>query len=306
MPSWMRIVYTECLPVLVLWPTLHQLSRLHIQHRNLLVARMKVTSYNYHRSAPFLRALVDQPLPSLPAARASKSEIFLAIQERIYSVAGGRRRHPIKVEIPVNNVASKRRTSTERKRHSMTCFPAPPRTASESVSGTVGNLLMALLVLLNLSVAALAQQYRSYGYGFTGPLVVPKSAFTRWDGTFIHLGGGGEAALARRFGLGAEIGALKPLTNRYAISTGLASVSPTYHFLGTGSQRKFDPFTTGGFSVLFAGGAGAAIHYGGGMNYWLRSRLGLRVEFRDHLWSPESGESVHLIDFRFGVVFRVG
>src|ERR1039457_2265518 len=39
------------------WAT-GQLSRFRVQHRNLLVACMQITSYNHHRSAPFLRALV--------------------------------------------------------------------------------------------------------------------------------------------------------------------------------------------------------------------------------------------------------
>jgi hypothetical protein len=161
-------------------------------------------------------------------------------------------------------------------------------------------------VILALNVSAFAQQSRSYVYAFGGPVVVPRSAYTRWDGSFIHVGGGGEGALTNRFGLAGEFGVLKPLTNPYAITTGVASVSPTYHFLETSSKRKLDPFIDGGASLLLGKGSGVTIHYGGGMNYWLKRRFGLRVEFRHQLWSPEAGETVHFLGVRFGVVFRIG
>jgi hypothetical protein len=168
----------------------------------------------------------------------------------------------------------------------------------------MAKVILGIVVLLASCIVASAQQSGSYVYAVTGPVVVPRSAFTRWDGTFIHAGGGGEARLTNRFGLGGELGVLKPVTNQYAITTGLASVTPAYHFIARGSNRTIDPFVNGGFSVLFGSGAGAAIHYGGGLNYWVRPRLGLRFEFRHHLWSPEAGEAVHLIGFRVGVTFR--
>jgi hypothetical protein len=42
------------------WPTCPfcQLARGLVQHRDLLVTCVKITSYNHHRSAPFFRALV--------------------------------------------------------------------------------------------------------------------------------------------------------------------------------------------------------------------------------------------------------
>ncbi len=46
-------------------PPLHDFSCGVIQHGNLLIARVKITSYNQHCSAPFLRALVSSALPSL-------------------------------------------------------------------------------------------------------------------------------------------------------------------------------------------------------------------------------------------------
>jgi hypothetical protein len=168
----------------------------------------------------------------------------------------------------------------------------------------MAKVILSVLALMFFPIAASAQPSGNYGYAFGGPVVVPRSAFTRWDGTFIHVGGGGEARLTNRFGLGGELGVLKPVTNQYAITTGLASVTPAYHFFARGSNRTFDPFVNGGFSVLFGSGAGAAIHYGGGLNYWVRRRIGLRLEFRHHVWSPEAGEAIHLVGFRIGLAFR--
>ena len=166
-----------------------------------------------------------------------------------------------------------------------------------------GRLASAFLVLLSFTVAASAQHSPGHIYGFVGPVVVPQSAFTAWNGTFVHIGGGGEGRLNDKFGLGGEIGVLRPLTNPYGRSIGLASLNPAFHFFSKTSQRKFDPFINGGFSLAFGTGVAAGFNYGGGMNYWLRPRFGLRVEFRHHLWSPEAGETVQFLGVRFGVVF---
>ncbi len=162
------------------------------------------------------------------------------------------------------------------------------------------------LILLLASFPLSAQTPSAYVYTFAGPVVVPKSAYTRWNGDFVHLGGGGEGRLTDRFALGGEMGVLKPITNQYAITTGLASVTPAFHFLSKNTKSKLDPFANGGLSLLFGRGGAVSLHYGGGVNYWLRPRLGLRFEFRHHLWSPESGETVHMLDFRVGVVFSTG
>jgi hypothetical protein len=166
--------------------------------------------------------------------------------------------------------------------------------------------ILGMLMMLLVSFAANAQMSSGCGYVFGGPVVVPKSAYTRWNGNFVHVGAGGEGRLTDRFALGGEIGVLKPITNQYAITTGLASVTPAFHFISEDSKRKFDPFVHGGLSLLLGRGGAIAVHYGGGVNYWLRRRFGLRFEFRHHIFSPESGEHVHLVGFRVGIVFGGG
>jgi hypothetical protein len=170
----------------------------------------------------------------------------------------------------------------------------------------MANPSLVMLIMLLVSFPAAAQMSGNYMYAFGGPVVVPKSAFTRWNGNFVHVGGGGEGRITGRFALGGEIGVLKPTTNQYAITTGLASVTPAFHFISKHSKRKFDPFVDGGFSLLVGRGGAIGIHYGGGVNYWVRRRFGLRFEFRHHIFSPESGEAVHLVGFRVGIVFGTG
>src|SRR5208283_2875195 len=121
--------------------------------------------------------------------------------------------------------------------------------------------ILGMLIMLLASFPAAAQMSSGYVYAFGGLVVVPKSFFTRWNGDFVHTGAGGEGRLTDRFALGGEIGVLKPVTNQYAITTGLASVTPAFHFISRDSKRKFDPFVDGGFSLLAGGGgAAAAIH----------------------------------------------
>jgi len=55
---WQASVKRSGLSVFVLQPPLGQLPGGLVQHGDLLIARVKIASYNSHRSAPFLRALV--------------------------------------------------------------------------------------------------------------------------------------------------------------------------------------------------------------------------------------------------------
>src|SRR6266852_2966052 len=57
------------LSTLVFQTPLHQLSCVRVQHGNLLVACVQIATYNHHRSAPFLRALV-----ALSASKSTRSQ----------------------------------------------------------------------------------------------------------------------------------------------------------------------------------------------------------------------------------------
>jgi len=152
-------------------------------------------------------------------------------------------------------------------------------------------------LLLAFACTAFAQ---SAGYVFVAPVVVPKSAFTRWNGTFAHVGIGGEAAIGKHASAGAEAGLMVPATNVYAKNTATGTVGASYH--PRGSATKVAPFISAGGGLLAANGVGGIVYFGGGVNYWLRDHLGLRAEYRHYYYPLESG--IHFAGFRLGVTFR--
>jgi len=81
---------------------------------------------------------------------------------------------------------------------------------------------------------------------------------------------------------------------------GMLSVNGSYHF---NRNRKLSPFISGGYSMAFRSGAINLFNFGGGINYWFRDRIGLRLEFRDHVYSQYS-HSTHYLGGRIGCSFR--
>jgi hypothetical protein len=150
----------------------------------------------------------------------------------------------------------------------------------------------ALPVILSLAAASRVPA-QSNGYGF--------AAFGRETGysSYFHGGIGGDWVIRRGFGAGGEIGGV---TGRRvgAPNFALLSGNGSYH-LPT-AKESIDPFITGGISIVTTGGSGDLLwNWGGGANWWLRSRLGVRFEFRDHVWTTASR---HLAEFRVGLSFR--
>jgi hypothetical protein len=164
------------------------------------------------------------------------------------------------------------------------------------------NLLLAILMALTTG-AVLAQtprpagrEYVAQGYAFAGP-----AAFTTDDDTLITYGVGGEGLLAGKLGVGAELAGFAR-RGRLDYHYGTLSPNVSYHFLGAGPSRKFDPFVTGGYSLFFARGVASGFNAGGGVNYWFKERVGLRVEVRDHMVIPSDG--FNIVSVRFGISFR--
>jgi hypothetical protein len=100
-------------------------------------------------------------------------------------------------------------------------------------------------------------------------------------------------------GFGAEAGYVKQYNSNYDPGP-ILSANALYQFTGT---RKLIPFVTGGVSVMLGGngaeiGAVGGVNVGSGVNYWLGEKLGVRLEFRDHLLN-----SAHVYGLRIGIVF---
>ena len=169
----------------------------------------------------------------------------------------------------------------------------------------MSKIIHCLFLLLAWAEAASAQQFGKYVLGVAGPVFVPQSAFSRWNGTFVYAGGGIEFRIGNTFAMGGDGGVLNKITNGSSYTTGMASATPAFHFKARHSPGRFDPFINGGASILFDKYSVSIpmIHFGGGLNYSFSSRFGMRFEYRHHVWSPEAEESVQLAAFRAGIVY---
>lgn len=163
-------------------------------------------------------------------------------------------------------------------------------------------LLSAFLVIAPALVQAQEKsiQFRGDGYLFIGEGVLSV------DGAHYgmsHVGGGGEVALFKGFGVGSELGAMgKP-----GEGTGLFSINPFYRFLYAGAKSKIVPFVTGGYTRPF-GNRGFTfsnnlVNFGGGIDYWAFKRVGVRLEFRDYVDHSHFMTSTYPA-IRIGIVFR--
>ncbi|MDX1983361.1 MAG: hypothetical protein SFV51_24025 [Bryobacteraceae bacterium] len=161
--------------------------------------------------------------------------------------------------------------------------------------------LLACLLPAGLYAQDSLPQSLTFGYAFAGPVFVPRSGFTRWDGTFVHAGGGGEAGIGRYLSAGGEVGILAPLTNEFARTGGILAGGISVH--PRGPERHWDPFLSGGVGVLAGGGAAGLAYVGGGVHYWFRPRIGLRFEYRHHLW-PNADGNIQLAGLRLGIALR--
>jgi hypothetical protein len=157
-------------------------------------------------------------------------------------------------------------------------------------------IIIALFALAIVPVSALAQKSempRGWGYGF-GAIGATSGDFGH---TTVHVGGGGERLFYKGFGAGGEVGYLTTTSGGNGL--GIASTNLAYHFGRPG--QKLVPFVTGGASVAFNGYAAGGGNFGGGVQYWMKDRVALRFEFRDHIFSSDAP---HWYGFRVGVAFR--
>lgn len=152
-----------------------------------------------------------------------------------------------------------------------------------------------LAVLLPFAAAAQNRERRGQGYVFVAP------GTTSEGGSTLHIGVGGEGLVYKGLGVGGEIGYIGA-AGGFSEGIGVLSPNVSYNFLNASRSGKFAPFVTGGYSLLFRDGALHAVNFGGGMNWWFKDRLGLRLELRDHILRDY--RSLHIVGFRIGLAFR--
>jgi hypothetical protein len=143
-------------------------------------------------------------------------------------------------------------------------------------------------------ITAGAIMAQSHGYVFVAP---GAASVGGTNAALIHLGFGGEAELPMGVGAGAELGFL----GRTSLDVlGTASLNGYYHFHRDGSWK---PFATAGYSNFFTfTGHNNLANIGGGLNYWYKDHLGIKIEVRDHFSSGTN--SANYLEFRFGFNFK--
>jgi hypothetical protein len=161
---------------------------------------------------------------------------------------------------------------------------------------TMKRLIMAIAILIlgqGLAMGQTSDERKGWGYVFGG--IGGREGIG--SNAVINVGGGGEGILGKGFGVGGEVGYLTD-TRSTSNGIGLASANLSYHF---NRAQKLVPFVTGGGSVAFRGGAVGGGNIGGGVHYWMRDNIGLRLEVRDFIFSSDSPNTVV---FRVGLSFR--
>ena len=111
-----------------------------------------------------------------------------------------------------------------------------------------------------------------------------------------HLGYGAEGRIYKQFKLGGEIGYLTPV-KAFGDGLGVFSFNGSYEF----PKPKWSPFITGGYTLFFRESSASLFNFGGGVTY-MNGRTGVRLEFRDHVYSDYGTE--HWYGFRVALVFR--
>jgi len=158
-------------------------------------------------------------------------------------------------------------------------------------------ILLLVSMLIVSSIRAVDAQ--GLGYGIAGPAGV--SGFFRSSLSAVHVAGGGEALVDGRSGVGGECGVLA------GSGSALLAVSVNgVHHVVRARTRGLSPFITGGYTFMGAGygeGSFSAWNLGAGVDVWAKDRVGVRIDFRDHV-RPDSRGTVQYWTVRAGVVFR--
>jgi hypothetical protein len=155
------------------------------------------------------------------------------------------------------------------------------------------------LVGVGVTTAVASAQTTAVGYGFVSP------AFVTYEGESLAIfqaGGGGEARLGERVGIGVDLGFAAPW-EELSDTAGTLSGNGTFYVKGTNRSRKTHPFVTGGYTMLFRDGFVNGVNVGVGVDRWMTDRVGMRFEFRDHIMMEE-GESFHFWGPRISIVWR--
>lgn len=147
------------------------------------------------------------------------------------------------------------------------------------------NLVFLLAVIAPISVAAEdAPTPTIGGHAFIGGFSSPGESMRP------SLGGGAALNL-RGFTVGGDVGSFG--------GSPFVSFGGSYDIPQSGNSKTV-PFVSGGLTLV-SSDSPVLVHFGGGVNYWMTKRTGLRVELRDHVFI-DAGR--HIPSIRVGMTFR--
>lgn len=139
----------------------------------------------------------------------------------------------------------------------------------------IGSVL--LLVLWSATGFAQASEKRAWGF-----LVAGGGAASDGVG-LVQVAGGAEGLIYKALGVGGELGVIAPVGDG-GNGFGVASVNLSGHFNRT---QKLQPFITGGATLGFRSGTAGGGNVGGGVQYWFKDHVALRIEARDYIFSSD-------------------
>ena len=118
------------------------------------------------------------------------------------------------------------------------------------------------------------------------------------DAATMHVGGGVETVWANGLGFAFDAGYFTGSD----FGNGAVSISPAMIYeLPVNGRVK--PYVRGGGTLLAnRSHAGLLWTVGGGVNFWFKERMALKVEIRDSFFAEDPGEG--LVDVMVGLVFR--
>lgn len=163
------------------------------------------------------------------------------------------------------------------------------------MSRTVVGLVF-LISLPTLCTAEGLEDRRRNIYVFAAP-----GAFVSEGATTLEVGGGAEWFVHKGIALGVESSFLAYPECFQCGGYLMGSINASYHVFAS-SPRKVKPFVTAGYGEATStdGDGIRLVNFGGGLNYWFRDGVALRVEVRDHV---DTSFDVHQVSLRVGLSF---
>jgi hypothetical protein len=160
----------------------------------------------------------------------------------------------------------------------------------------VAFVLVLLFSLTALCSAESPEGRRRQGYLFTGP-----GAFLSEGAATFQFGGGVEWFVYEGLAFGGEASLLTYAECFQCGGYVLGSINASYYLLKS-SPSKLKPFVTAGYGGAGSteGGGIGLVNFGGGVNYWFKDRVALRIEVRDHV---DTDFDVHQVSLRVGITF---